>query len=233
MTVVENTGKGEIYSRMIAVMRAVGAVGKNSRNTQQQYNFRGVDDVYAELHQHMAEHGVFAVPEVLEEKHEERTTQKGTLLIYRILKVRYTFYAPDGSSVQAVTVGEGMDSGDKASNKAMSGAHKYCLVQAFTIPTAEPKDSENDSPDPKPKAAAKAAEGGAAPKASGKTAKEKPKPFQFDKGNREHLQMLVTALEHRKIPVEFHDEVAVALHGKSTTEIDSVIAAVKAGPTNG
>ncbi len=39
---------------------------------------------------------------------------------------------------------EGMDSGDKASNKAMSAAHKYALLQVFCIPTEEPKDSENE-----------------------------------------------------------------------------------------
>lgn len=37
-----------------------------------------------------------------------------------------------------------MDTGDKAANKAMSVAHKYALLQAFCIPTADSKDVEDD-----------------------------------------------------------------------------------------
>jgi hypothetical protein len=36
--------------------------------------------------------------------------------------MRYTLYATDGSSVSAVVIGEGMDSADKSSNKAMAVA---------------------------------------------------------------------------------------------------------------
>lgn len=136
-----------IFKQMIAVMRDVGAIGKNRRNPQGSgYQFRGIDDVYDELHELLARHGVFTVPEVLSDRSEERATRNGGNMIYRILKVAYTFYAEDGSSIRAVVVGEGMDSGDKASNKAMSGAHKYCFLQVFSIPTNEPKDSENESP---------------------------------------------------------------------------------------
>jgi hypothetical protein len=62
-----------------------------------------------------------------------------------MLKMQYTFFADDGSSVKAVVMGEGMDSGDKASNKAMAVAHKYAIVQMFAIPTEDDKDPENDS----------------------------------------------------------------------------------------
>jgi hypothetical protein len=94
---------------------------------------------------------VFIVPEIIEQTREERTTAKGGLLIYSICKVKYTFYAEDGSSVTAVVIGEGMDSGDKATNKAMSIAFKYACFQVFCIPTEEMKDPDADSPDPAPK----------------------------------------------------------------------------------
>lgn len=135
----------KIHTQMIAVMRAIGAIGKDSRNTQQNYNFRGIDTVYNELHQVMADNGVFSIPEVLEQTHTERKTAKGSTLIYCVAKIKYTFFADDGSSVVAVVIGEGMDSGDKSSNKAMAVAHKYALLQAFCIPTEEQKDPENDS----------------------------------------------------------------------------------------
>ena len=58
-------------------------------------------------------------------------------MIYKVLKIKYTFYAEDGSNVSAVVVGEAMDSGDKVSNKCMSVAYKYACFQVLSIPTEE------------------------------------------------------------------------------------------------
>lgn len=140
-----------IYGKIAAVMRDIEAVGKDKRNPQQGYQFRGIDDVYNEVHSHLARHGVFTVPRVVSERSEERTTPKGSVLIYRILTIEFDFFAEDGSSVTVVVIGEGMDSGDKASNKAMSVAHKYALIQVFAIPTREDKDPEMESPEATPR----------------------------------------------------------------------------------
>ena len=156
----EPRGPGRIYERMVEVMRKVDPIGKNRRNQQGSgYNFRGIDDLYNELHDTLAKVGVFTMPTVLDERSEERLTKSGGTLIYRIIKVRYRFFADDGSYVDSEVVGEGMDSGDKASNKAMSAAHKYCLLQAFFIATEDSKevrneDSEKESHEvePRPKA---------------------------------------------------------------------------------
>ncbi len=43
----------------------------------------------------------------------------------------------DGSIHTVTTYGEAMDSGDKATNKAMSIAFKYAAFQAFCIPTEQ------------------------------------------------------------------------------------------------
>jgi len=147
--------KGAIYEAIPAIMAEVGAIGKDRKNTQQGYNFRGIDDVYAALQGLLAKHKVFTVPEVLEDRMEERQSRSGGALIYRILKIRYQVCASDGSSVTAVVLGEGMDSGDKGSNKAMSVAHKYLFLQLFAIPTDDPKDPENESHDIEPKHTAK------------------------------------------------------------------------------
>lgn len=151
------TQPGKIYERMVEVMRNVDAIGKNRRNQQGSgYNFRGIDDVYNELHDTMAKFGVFTMPTVLEERSEERKSRSDSTLIYRIIKVRYRFFTDDGSYVDSEVIGEAMDSGDKASNKAMSAAHKYCLLQAFCIATEEAKDSENETHEVKPRAQPKA-----------------------------------------------------------------------------
>lgn len=139
---------GKIYEVISAVMEDCGAVGKDSMNPQQHYKYRGIDAVMNALNPAMRKHKLFVAPEVLEQTREERQTSKGGLLIYSIVKVKYTFWTTDGSSVSATVIGEGMDSGDKATNKAMSAAFKYALFQVFCIPTEEMKDSEIDSPEP-------------------------------------------------------------------------------------
>lgn len=77
------------------------------------------------------------MPEVLESRREERQTKGGGNLIYTVLKLKVTFYAEDGSNVSAIVQGEGMDSADKSTNKAMSAAYKYALFQLLCIPTEE------------------------------------------------------------------------------------------------
>ena len=140
-----------IYEAISATMADIGAVGKNSKNTQQGFMFRGIDAVMNALQPAMKKNGLFVVPEVLEQTREERTTQKGGLLIYSICKIKYTFYAQDGSNISAVVIGEGMDSGDKATNKAMSIGFKYACFQVFCIPTEEMQDPDAEVHEPTPK----------------------------------------------------------------------------------
>lgn len=137
--------KQMIHEKIIAILADADAISKDRRNQQQGFNFRGIDDVYNALHPLLAKHGVFSTTEVLSERSEERQTAKGGTLIYRILTVKFTFYAADGSHVESVMIGEGMDSGDKASNKAMAIAHKYALLQLLAIPTEDAKDPDAES----------------------------------------------------------------------------------------
>lgn len=137
-----------IFENLIAIMNDVDAISKNKKNTQQNYNFRGIDDMYNALHPLFAKHGVFITSEVINGIREERQTKNGGALIYSVIDVKFTFYAKDGTSVSSTIKGEGMDSGDKATNKAISTALKYALMQMFMIPTEEKLDTEYANPDP-------------------------------------------------------------------------------------
>lgn len=138
----------KIYQAINSIMNDMEAIEKGKKNAQQGFMYRGVDDVMNTLKPLLAKHKVFVVPKVLEETREERTTAKGGLLLYSVLKIEYTFYAEDGSGVSAVVIGEGMDSGDKASNKAMSVAFKYACFQVFCIPTEDMVDPDSHTPEP-------------------------------------------------------------------------------------
>lgn len=136
-----------IYQSITAIMEEVPAIGKDKINKQQGFKFRGIDDVMNTLQPLLSKHKVFIVPEILEQTREERQTKTGGNLIYSICKIKYKFYAEDGSSIEAITIGEGMDSGDKATNKAMAIAMKYALFQVFCIPTEEMKDPDGETPE--------------------------------------------------------------------------------------
>lgn len=141
----------DIYTSISKIMAEVGHIGKDRNNQQQGFKYRGIDDAYNALNPLLAKHGVFTVPEVLDKTREERTNAKGTTLAFTCLRMKYTFFASDGSSVSAIVEGEGMDSGDKSSNKAMAVAHKYALLQVFCIPTEEQKDPDAESHEVKPR----------------------------------------------------------------------------------
>lgn len=137
-----------IYESITALMQEIPAVGKDKRNKEQGFQYRGIDDVMNALQPLLSKHKIFVMPEVLQHKREERATKNGKALLYSLLTIKYTFFAEDGSSVSAVVIGEGMDMADKASNKAMAVAFKYALFQVFCIPTEEMVDPDGETPDP-------------------------------------------------------------------------------------
>lgn len=103
----------------------------------QGFNFRGIDAVYNALAPLLAKHKLAILPRCTERVCVERTNAKGTALFYVTIKADFDFVGIDGSIHTVSTYGEAMDSGDKATNKAMSAAYKYAAFQAFCIPTEE------------------------------------------------------------------------------------------------
>ncbi|MCP3680293.1 MAG: single-stranded DNA-binding protein [Gammaproteobacteria bacterium] len=143
----------EVISAINKVMSEIGVIAKDRKAPKEAggYAFRGIDDAYEALQPLLVKHKLIYIPEVIESTREERASKSGGTLIYTILRVKYTFYVQNGDSLVSVVEGEGMDSGDKSTNKAMSGALKYLILQVFCIPTQEKKDSEHDSPEVEPK----------------------------------------------------------------------------------
>lgn len=149
-----------IYESIAAIQADVDFIGKDKQTTgQTSYKYRGVDQVLNTLHPLFAKHKVFAVPEVLEVLNREwKTTKTGNSVVYQTAKVKYTFYAEDGSNVSATVLGEAMDSGDKASNKCMSVAFKYACFQILSIPTEETAADPDDETEAFAKPATQAAQ---------------------------------------------------------------------------
>ncbi len=136
-----------VHKAINAVQAALAkeGIGKDRKNDQQGYKFRGIDDMYNVMAPHLSANGLVVLPRYSERQVVERTTKHGTALFYVTIKGDFTFLASDGSRVDVTTYGEAMDSGDKATNKAMSAALKYAFMQTFTIPTEGDNDTENQT----------------------------------------------------------------------------------------
>lgn len=141
-----------IYKKMSDVMREIGAIGKDQKNQAQGFKFRGIDQFVNALYPALTRNGVFMAPRALrhdqEIKEVVRSNGKPGVDKHVSIMMEYTFYAEDGSSVIVGPVpAEGLDSGDKATNKALSAALKYALIQTFSIPTEDMAEADLESPE--------------------------------------------------------------------------------------
>ncbi|MCW2092446.1 UNVERIFIED_ORG: hypothetical protein M2328_005726 [Rhodococcus erythropolis] len=132
-----------VQETITAIMREVSHVGKDGRNTSQNFNFRGVDAVVNALAAPIREHGLVIAPVVKRADHREITSGNGKRQAWVIVEVAYEFIGPKGDRIDAVVVAEATDFADKATAKAMSVAYRTVLLQVFNLPTDEP-DPDSD-----------------------------------------------------------------------------------------
>lgn len=139
-------GAQHVYRAIADVMRklTIEGIGKNRENAQQGFMFRGIDDVYNALAPLLSEYRLCVLPRVLSREVTERMSANNKALFYVTVCAEFDFVsAIDGSKHTVGPIyGEAMDSGDKATNKAMSAAFKYVMLESFCIPTEGDNDAD-------------------------------------------------------------------------------------------
>lgn len=140
-----------ILVKINSLMKELEAVGKNSVNQQQGFKFRGIDTMLNTFKPLFTKHGIVLSVDTI--KHEQeikevtRSSGKPGVDKHVSLLLKYTFHSiDDGSSISSTVPAEGLDSGDKATTKALSMGLKYALIQTFTVPTEDMDDGDKDSP---------------------------------------------------------------------------------------
>lgn len=146
----DSTHVPAVYAALNKVQLALAkdGIAKSRQNTTQHYSFRGVDDMYNVVGPLLAEHGLIIVPMYKLRRCEERISKQGGALFYVSLIGEYDVIClADGSRLpdRPRLFGEAMDSGDKATNKAMSAAYKYLMMQLFAIPTEGDNDADSNT----------------------------------------------------------------------------------------
>lgn len=126
-----------VNQKLVKVAQRIAqeGIGKTRKNSQQGYNFRGVDEVMNAFSPILAEEGLYMRPAFSEREVVERASKNGGVLFSVSLKGEFTFSDDSGDTVTVGPFyGEAMDSADKATNKAMAVAFKYAMFQTFCVP---------------------------------------------------------------------------------------------------
>jgi len=120
---------------LLAIVKECKPIPKNGFNAFQKYYYHMEADVINTIRPLCVKHGIVVTSEVLDhEVIEAGKTKGGTLQFLTTLRIRFTFtHAETDTSTCSIMVGQGMDSGDKGSNKAITGASKYALMKALMI----------------------------------------------------------------------------------------------------
>jgi hypothetical protein len=129
------------------VRRRIGYIQKRGYNERHDYNYVAAADIAGAVGDVLAELGVVVIPRLESITYEPHAP--GRIDSVRVARVimAYTFTDEiSGEEVTAWVAGEGLDVGDKASYKAMTGALKYALLQSFLLATGDdPEDERADA----------------------------------------------------------------------------------------
>lgn len=137
-----------IFQKMSAITQEISTVAKNLQvgEGKNQYKAVGEADVLAAVKPVEAKHGVYSYPysrEIVESGEMVATTKYGERKsLYLRLKTVYRFVnmeKPD-EYIDITTYGDGVDSQDKATGKAMTYSDKYALLKAYKIQTGDDPD---------------------------------------------------------------------------------------------
>jgi hypothetical protein len=135
------------------VMRAVGSIAKGDRNTDQGFNFRGIDATMNTVGPALRTHGAMVLPvgvEILESERYE--SKRGAQMHGMVTRHEWLILGPDGgaltypdgSPIIMRTLGQAADTSDKVASKASSVAYRTLLLQSLTVPTGD-RDPDADT----------------------------------------------------------------------------------------
>jgi hypothetical protein len=138
----------QVYRAINAVAAdlAEAGIAKTHSNEVEGYEYRSIDDVLNRLAPLLAKHRLCVLPRVLLRTASDRREQ-GTTLTLVELKVAFDFIsADDGSRHRIKVYAEALDSGDKATAKAMAAAFKIAMIQSLCIPVPGNDDADRQTP---------------------------------------------------------------------------------------
>ena len=149
---VEDIKKLSIYEKMSAITNELGVVAKNlnvDMGKGKSYKAVQEKDVLDAVKPIEEKYRVYSYPKerkIIESGILEKETSYGTISknMYLRIETIYEFINLDNTSesITMISYADGIDSGDKATGKAMTYSDKYSLLKAYKIATGDDPDKD-------------------------------------------------------------------------------------------
>ena len=141
----KNSVRLNLRQKLAEVRRRIGYVQKRGHNERFNYSYVTAADIAGSVGDILSELGVVVIPRLEDISYESAVGRGEATRMARVV-MAYTFADVDsGEEIIAKVAGQGLDPGDKAPYKAMTGALKYALLQSFLLATGD--DPEDERPD--------------------------------------------------------------------------------------
>jgi len=143
---IEDSLRLNLRQKLAEVRRRIGYIQKRGHNERFNYSYVTAADIAGSVGDILSELGVVVIPSLENITYESTASRGETTRLARVV-MAYTFSDVDsGEEIVAKVAGQGLDTGDKAPYKAMTGALKYALLQSFLLATGDdPEDERVDA----------------------------------------------------------------------------------------
>ena len=148
-----------VHEAINRVVQDVGGVGRDGYNEHQKFSFRSIEGTVNAIRPSLLQHGLTIIPVYKSLDHTDYTRDDGKVVHRAVLEGNFQITGPGGDETFVTTIGEATDMEGRATNKAMSAAFKYALLQTFQIGSGEDGDAtdhapqvRNSAPAPRPQA---------------------------------------------------------------------------------
>jgi len=124
----------QIASAILEIMKDCKKIEKDGTNAFHKYKYSSEAHVVAVIRASMIKHGVIIIPSV--ENYLVEDTMTTIQFKYRWIHV------DSGEELETMTVGQGIDKGDKGAYKAITGANKYMLMKTLQLSTDDDPEAD-------------------------------------------------------------------------------------------
>ena len=135
---------GPLIAKLAEIMAIVVRMSKDERNPQG-WSYTSVMNMLDFVRPSMASRGLVLIPDVESCEWSEGQSARGTATTTCHMTVRWTLYSSDGASISFRTVGEALDTSDKATGKAMTAAQKLAVSKLVMMSTGDATEDADAS----------------------------------------------------------------------------------------
>jgi len=144
--VSQETSRLNLRQKLAEVRRRIGYVQKRGFNERNNYSYVTAADLAGAVGDILAELGVVIIPRLESISYEPNAGGRSEVARAAQVVMSYTFTDVDsGDEITTKVAGQGLDAGDKAPYKAMTGALKYALLQSLLLATGDDPEDERIS----------------------------------------------------------------------------------------